>query len=458
MKGARTKSRWVVLSVMLTCTVVASAQWDYGPGQLGNYWFASSGGIVYLSPNAGMEPRTEARVFDMAGTPYVQWRDGDQDFSWTMSSLLDRIGTGTGDGDTNGDTNGGTSDPDPVDGGDNDDNGNDNAPVDRPRVRVTPTVTGPSPEDLYRVWITGEQQAYVAVRELDRAQITVEEANQIMQKTREKIAQDEKDEEKPVVPKVASYSPPGEALRSWRYGVSASGRYGESRQRMPLTGTETTVRTRGVEVSGVLSRGRTAVVTSGYVDEVTASGIFSPLDHEVAGVRSVALYRAVSQETGALDVDLVGSLSLSRVRYEKEIPDVTRDTSYLAPGAGVAAGGWLDGVGHLRAVYYYAPTYALGSNRRQVTGRREVQVHSAGLSYAAPLYWDTRGAVWMSLSGLYLYTPDLPEGNDSDAVNLSGELAYRRERWAVSALVDHTAANDLEGRNWNVRLIVHRNF
>ena len=112
----------------------------------------------------------------------------------------------------------------------------------------------------------------------------------------------------------------------------------------------------------------------------------------------------------------------------------------------------------MRAVYFFQSTYALGSQRRQITGDRDIKIHSAGLACSVPL-WEIGGGVWwFGARGLYQYASDLPDTYDSDLVTVSSSLDYRRKNWGASITADHTFENDQTGRNWGARASLHRNF
>ena len=254
------------------------------------------------------------------------------------------------------------------------------------------------------------------------------------------------------------FSPPREGLRDTQYDVSATTLYAEERLRLPVGDLRTTARTRGVKLNGRITRDRLTARLSAFHHDVSNTGIFEAMDHEWIGAGALLQYRALSQSSAPVGLRLLGSAVFSRTRYEDEIPEVAQDTSYLTPGAGIAADRAFGSWGAVSAVYHYAATYALGDDRRQVTGRRDIRNHAAGLSWTLPVFVRARSTLWASCRSIYNYTPDLPDEYDNDAVEISGELAYRRDAWAVSASVDHVLEDDTVGRNWTARLSVYRNF
>lgn len=100
----------------------------------------------------------------------------------------------------------------------------------------------------------------------------------------------------------------------------------------------------------------------------------------------------------------------------------------------------------------------VGAGRRQMTGDREIEVHSAGLLYARPLYGGGQGLWWSTFQGLCQHTPGLPLGRSEDSITVSGSLDYLQETWGASMVGEHTLEDDLQGRNWTARGMLHWNL
>jgi hypothetical protein len=424
---------------------------DSGPTQLGAHWFGTVDDL-YLWSSDGVQWDV-AQIVDDAGVNRLFFQDGGVN-NYYRQEDVDRVladcphdGDGHTDDGTDGHTDDGTDGHDTSDG----DASDQSSPSPRPRPTVP---AGPTPEQVYLNWVMANQLAYVQTAELSRARrsYTLISATEMAEYNR-RMDQDR------CFPRCTFYEPPAEGLRGWRYALTPEAWYGESRLELPgMDGAQTTVRMRGVGLNAVWLREAWTVTAAAGYEQVSAGGIFEPLDHEVGEVRLMPMYRVARQDTSAVDVDLIGALSLSRVRYDEELPGIARDTSYLAPGAGLALGRWVDTFGLLRAVYLYQPSYALGSDRRQLTGDREIEVHSAGLAYLRPMYSDGQGAWWSSVQGVYQYTPGLPPGWDEDTITVSGSLDYRQEKWGVSLIGEHTLEDDLQGKNWIARVLLHWNL
>lgn len=417
--------------------------YDSGPAQAGQYWFATVG-TMYLWSADGVNWDT-AQVIDDEGVNRIYFENEQGVNVYYRQDDVDRILAGSPPADD-------PVDPtDPVDDGDSGGSDGQDTPSSgrSPSSRRPPPPSGPTPEQLYLNWVAFNQRVYVQASELNRSRRLFSLIPSELDAYRTRL------DPESVKPKCAGYEPPAEGLRGWRYTLTPEVWYGESRFELPGGGARPTVRTRGVGLNAAWVREAWTVTAAASYEQVSAGGIFEPLDHEVGEVRLMPMYRVARQDTSAVDVDLIGALSFSRVRYDTETPDLARDTSYLAPGAGLALGRWVETFGLVRALYLYQPSYALGSGRRQLTGDREIQVHSAGLAYLRPMYHDGQGAWWSSVQGVYQYTPDLPAGWDEDTITVSGSLDYRQEVWGVSLIGEHTLEDDLQGRNWRARVMLH---
>lgn len=393
-----------------------------------------------------MIPYYPTQRIDMGGSPYISWDDGGQTYYVPESMVIDALRSGTV-----------TPPPSP------------------PPSSSSTQRSGPSPEELVK-----ELEELLAEQtSISRgiAAVQYEEMRRAMDRPLTWVVEDkcgawhqEKESDSRHYCKMTGrekrekwslffrYTPPEEALRAWRYDISASGHYGERRVKLDEAGGMAFARTEGADVNATFRYDRWLFVGGFSLETTEYPGLLKSVDHEVLGLNALAIYRVLVDAVEGIDVQLLGSLEGSRVRYEHDIPEIARDTTYVMPGLGIAAGGGFTSLGNLRGVYYLNSSIALGSGRRQITGDREIRVHTGGLLYDATIHAEGRNALRLGLRAIYQHVPDLPEGWDGDSFRVSGSLSYHRDPWAASVSAERTLGDSRTDDPWSVRLALYRNL
>ncbi len=410
------------LTAMAALAIVPPpSSWTLGPGNLfGNVWMGlGDDGNFYFADNPGMDGFQEACVWESDGEQHVSFTIDGHSYSWSMDSVIAALAGDCSDGSSS-------------------------------SSRKSSALPNGLGNDM--IMMNGHN-----LLEIQRAQTEAFNAINLAliisgpQEYRLQGPKGSWDESR-------QYLPPGEVLREWGADVQAEAVYGEKSLRLPGSGARVLAKTAGTEVAVRFSQDRLLVATGLSWESTSLGGIYSLLDHETWGLRGYLRYRALMQAVEQVDLDFFGGASLLWTRYEREIPGLTKDTLYLAPGLGLAVGRDLSSLGYLRALYFYQPHYALGSGRRQATGDRYLQVHSVGLSWNGSLYAGESFAGWLALRGLYQYTPGLPVGYDRDGVATAAELVGQWGQWSARVTADHVMANRNLGNNWKLGLAGYYSF